>query len=456
MTDNDIDTGWHADDDERVRAALASLRHDVDALPLTDPHFLRAEGARRRRNRQLAWTSGIAAAAVAVAAIGFSQLARPTASSTDPASSGTSTSSSPSPSSSSSAPSSSGQVTPTSLHVLTKADWATVVGATPLTLVDAAADEAADCAVPPDLPGTAHSVHAGSADAEVGGQSIWVAPSATAAATAASALAEGMTTCAAPFQAEVISTDTAMRLWRWSTPDAGTGWWMTNVAGSEVGYLWLADPEGDPWTREQVTSLGMRVLGTSPEGDGAPEASALSGEMFVPAADWSSQALTKGHPTAGAQLHYEGQDTLIATLLDCDSDNDGLSGDPFAASDTYVGDENVIIQGIQDTTTGSFVGRQRVRLFASAAAAADYSAQLQSTVADGCTFANGKTTAEAGDVDGTWATTTTYNDGDPVTRYVAVTTAGAPNAIITIVLDGVTDQQAGLDEVARLAAKARG
>ncbi len=59
---------WTSADDDTLRAALMSLRADVEAHPLPDVRFVKARGNARRNRRR---TVGAAAAAVAVAALGY-------------------------------------------------------------------------------------------------------------------------------------------------------------------------------------------------------------------------------------------------------------------------------------------------------------------------------------------------------------------------------------------------
>jgi len=77
---------WTPADDDLIRSALMTLRDDVDTVPLPEPAFVRARyGATPRRNRTLLWIASVAAAAVAIAAIAFSQLGRPDAAPVVPA-----------------------------------------------------------------------------------------------------------------------------------------------------------------------------------------------------------------------------------------------------------------------------------------------------------------------------------------------------------------------------------
>lgn len=67
---------WSREDDDLVRAALMTLRDDVDAEPLPEPAWVRAQARQASRRRTAAWAAGIAAAAIAVAAVGFAAAGR--------------------------------------------------------------------------------------------------------------------------------------------------------------------------------------------------------------------------------------------------------------------------------------------------------------------------------------------------------------------------------------------
>src|SRR5690242_17219465 len=60
---------WTAADDAVVRRAMATLRSDVESVPLADVRFVKARGKARRRQRLLTWGAA-AAAAVVVAGVG--------------------------------------------------------------------------------------------------------------------------------------------------------------------------------------------------------------------------------------------------------------------------------------------------------------------------------------------------------------------------------------------------
>jgi hypothetical protein len=85
---------WTAGDDARLRAALGTLRADVEAVPLADPRFVRARGSRRRRQRTVGWAAAAAAAVVVAGAVGYGQLGRDATLPTPPAGTPTSTASS--------------------------------------------------------------------------------------------------------------------------------------------------------------------------------------------------------------------------------------------------------------------------------------------------------------------------------------------------------------------------
>ncbi|MBK6886737.1 MAG: hypothetical protein IPH03_10080 [Tetrasphaera sp.] len=83
--DSDAGADWGPEEDDLVRRALQSLREDVDASVLPGPKAARDEGNRRRRARWTVAGFGLAAAGVAIAAVGLSGVLRPGHSLTDPA-----------------------------------------------------------------------------------------------------------------------------------------------------------------------------------------------------------------------------------------------------------------------------------------------------------------------------------------------------------------------------------
>src|SRR5690349_19705168 len=62
---------WTAADDARLRAALSSLRADVEAAPLPDVRFVKARGMARRRRRFLAVGAAAAVAAIVAGTVGY-------------------------------------------------------------------------------------------------------------------------------------------------------------------------------------------------------------------------------------------------------------------------------------------------------------------------------------------------------------------------------------------------
>ena len=62
---------WTAADDALVRRAMATLRTDVESLPLPDVRFVRARGRARRRHRFLALSAAAAAAVVVAGTVGY-------------------------------------------------------------------------------------------------------------------------------------------------------------------------------------------------------------------------------------------------------------------------------------------------------------------------------------------------------------------------------------------------
>ena len=97
MADHD---DWTADDDAQLRAALTSLRSEVESTPVPDVRFVKARGRALRRRRFLTVGAAAAAAVIVASTIGYAALGRDTGLTPVPADrSGSTTTAAPAPTS---------------------------------------------------------------------------------------------------------------------------------------------------------------------------------------------------------------------------------------------------------------------------------------------------------------------------------------------------------------------
>ncbi|MCB1255432.1 MAG: hypothetical protein KDB39_19815, partial [Austwickia sp.] len=139
MTDHDdfLDD-WSREDDDLIRGALDSLRHDVNDLPLPPLSQVKSRGTRRKQTIWRSAGAAVAAAAVVVAAVGLSGLGRPNGDNIDPATQSTSSITRSTTSSISSTPTSSATES-----TAPQVDWEQLLAAKPLIQPSAAEWQAA-------------------------------------------------------------------------------------------------------------------------------------------------------------------------------------------------------------------------------------------------------------------------------------------------------------------------
>ncbi|HEX8971073.1 hypothetical protein [Oryzihumus sp.] len=380
----ELDPGrWSAADDDLVRGALTTLRRDVEALELADVRFVKARGAARHRRTVLTATAAAAAAVLAVGYVGFSGLGghpsslRPAVSSTHSTSSTTT---------SATTPADAGVPLPVAGDLPVSAEWQRALGISETVVIadftESEGGAVMDCANV-GQPGT--QAHAQSVNAESSGlqgdQRVYGNPSTAAADGEADTLVSQLLTCAGPMKVSVVADSAWPKVFSGIGP-ASTEWFVVTHAGSRVGIVTIVEPgEGGKhrWTVSQVQDIGavaQRRLG----GDVGPQPGRstttppsptrarteqmpiagtrplLPSSLFVAASQWSSPALSQGHATHAVTTDWEGS----AQVHECDVDT---------AMDMTSSAGRFGIVTVADQVDGTILGRQRVRLTASAAAA---------------------------------------------------------------------------------------
>jgi hypothetical protein len=466
---------WTAADDERIRAAMSTLRADVDAVPLADVRFVKARGMQRRRQRVLAWTAAGAAAAVVATVVAFNPLGRDTTAPLPPAN--------PSTSTTTTAPSTLDQpgalpLAPEWVSALALEGSATVTPVRPGEPVECLAAE----------PGTkAQQESVAAADPQVtGAQTRFTVLGGGSAETAAQDVADQVAGCQAGpgFTVEPVRADQWPRLYSYTAGDAGSGWFAVAFAGRDVTLLQVVDA-GSPtlrFTQAQVSQLAQLATErlerygaattssptpsttTSPAGPAAINEKMpvtgvkplLSSNLFVAASQWTSPFFGNGAKAYAGVGEPEGASSAV---LQCETE------DQMAEIGGRWGIVKVRAGGHDE----DYVGSQRVRLFqgddAVTLAAADVK-RLDAAIMGGCARpGETTTTAERGPPEGTYLLTTKVTGPDAsgeMYQWVGVTTQQTTGAVTTIVFHGTNDGQGfggtadnGFAEVERLLDLAR-
>ena len=375
----ELDPGrWSAADDELVRGALATLRRDVEALELADVRFVKARGAARRRRTVLTAAAAAAAAVLALGYLGFGGLGghpsslRPAVSTTR--SSTTSTTSA-------TTPADAGVPLPVPGDLPVSAEWQRAFGLTEtVVLADLKESEGGavlDCANVGE-PGT--RAHAQSVNAESSGlqadQRVYRNPSTAAADRKADQVVSQLLTCVGPVKVSIVADSAWPKVFSGVGP-ASTEWFVVTHSGSKVGIVTIVEPgesRKHRWTVSQVQDIGAvaqrriggDVGGTTPSG---PSTTAVDEQMpvagtrpllpsslFVAASQWAAPGLSGGHGTHAVTTDFEGG----AQVHECDVDT---------AMDMTSSAGRFGIVTVADEVDGTILGRQRVRLTASAGAA---------------------------------------------------------------------------------------
>ncbi|WP_406832023.1 hypothetical protein ABEG17_04135 [Pedococcus sp. KACC 23699] len=469
---------WTARDDEQLRGALATLRHDVDALPLPDVRFVRARGVRRRRQRALALTAAAAAAAVVVGAVGFSQLGRDTTLPVTPAT----RSSSPAPTATPTATATDDPLAEPGLLPLAR-DWERTLDlpAGSATVTKVTKGGGVECGDTLGAPTRQDAMTQASSPVS-GGATYWLTDVPQA---AANTLIQGVGTCqngpSFTVKSEYVG---AYAVFSYSTPEAGSGWFAVVPGRQGVALLQVIDPAFNDvasggftvkevsalaeLTRQRLDRYGAGSGSASPSAPSTAPAigptgstRALSQDMpvsgpqpapvsplFVAASQWRSPALSGSVATSAGQGALEGSTTVAS--CETDEQQAGIGG--------RVG----VVSVKAGTGPAGYIGRQRVQLDESSAGEVQQSyvaarlAEAKALFAKGCRVGNGTVSSTAGPSEGTYRLETVLTDGTaPFTEWVGVTAQRTPGAVSTIVITKMSDPKQGFAELDRLLMLAR-
>ncbi len=458
------DSDWTPEDDDIVRRALLSLHEDVDAHVLPGPEVVKAVGNRRRRSRWQVTGLGLAAASVAIAAVGFSGVlqSKPGGSHTATAASSSGTSASTSRSSTSvgsvtsttSSPTSPSSTTPaaeatpgsaagaallTEQSLLpTAKEWRAVLGvSTTPTVVESPAgvgDLLCTAAYAPGLPVTAQDVTVDAAAGPMAKQVDFIYATEQAAVTALNGMTDTFAHCPTPKPETVTQQSTDVfsahpLIWSFADSDGNTGWVSVVQVGRSVSYLetWTTGAGLDlrqvAWL-ENLLAQRLEIYGPDAGTGGAvdrqlagPPGNLPPADVFLDPADFASPTLTGGTATEAGPGQFEGS-AQVTQACDADSASDGT----FA-----------LMKVKKVGVAASYFATQRVRKVASA----DAEVTRLGAGFGACDVTSGAThtTSTAGPKAGMWELQTTFTDGSaPFVEFVAVSPTGTPGYVSTIVL----------------------
>ena len=318
MADHD---DWTADDDAQLRAALTSLRADVDGAPLPDVRFVKARGMARRRQRLLTWTAAAAAAAVVVGTVGYSEFGRDATQQTPPVGLGSTTSAAPSTTTTSSLDQ------PGALPLLQ--EWTRALGlegTARMTTQDPKSSDyrSFDCLVSLPQGQTLRQEVTLDAGGFQGGQTQFAASSKLDPRTVAESIASDISQCqqGPDFKVTPKGTSGWPRLFSYTAGDAGSGWFAVVPGAADVTLIQIIDSAHPTtiFTPAQVTALadiaekrlarygsGASTTTSSPTTTPAPEPKAINEVMqvsgplavpaskyFIAASQWSGSLLAPG------------------------------------------------------------------------------------------------------------------------------------------------------------------
>lgn len=465
---------WTAADDALVRRAMATLRTDVESLPLPDVRFVRARGRARRRHRFLALSAAAAAAVVVAGTVGYAAWG-PASSRTPvtPASSGrTGTTTAPPTSTTTTAADSLDE--PGALPLLT--EWASALGLTgtvrltpvkPFGAVECLTSEPGTKVQQEEI--TRAEFQGGATRFRIGtGQDVQTAAEGVARDIAGCRLAPGYTVT------PVSPGGTWPRLFSFTAGDAGSGWWVVVPGTQDVAVLHLNqnDRPTSGFTRAQVARLadiatqrlerygsGSTATTTTLPAATGPKAidekmqvvgpgQVPSSKLFVAASQWRSSALTGGAATQAGPGALEGS-TAVASC-ETDQQQAGIGG--------RVGIVSVRV----GTSSTGYIGRQRVQLDDSTSSDTQQAyvdarlAEAKKLFGRGCSSPNTTVKATPGPTAGTWRLDTVFNDGTAtLSEWVGVTAQKTPGAVSTVVITKLKDPKQGFAELDRLLDLAR-
>lgn len=455
---------WTPADDDAVRGALGLLRRDVESLPLADVRFVKARGVARRRRTLVVGAASAAAAVTAVSFIGYNSLESNQGLDNRP-------------SGSTSVTNTSGPTTPVAaapgpLPVST--EWQRALDITETVLItDLRSGEGvfADC--PVSAPGTQFatgSVHAESTGLDAS-QAVYRATSPDAGNAAAAAAVSQLVGCQSPGMKLTVEADAAWpKVFSTVTVTADDqrshGWYVMAHHGALTSLIGVFESgtatPNHPLAQIQALALVAQqrlvqeVEGTSPTSTAAADAAVgasgdmpvegtrplLSSDLFVAASQWSSPGLSAGHGANAVTTDFEGS----AQVFTCDADQ-SMDMTPDAGRFGLV--------AVADESTGSILGKQRIRLTASPAAA---KAEVQRLVAGvkACPLTNTEVSVTGSPKHpGYFKIVSGLGSDQQLVEWVAVTeNTGTSEAVSTLVLRGTPQVTDGFSELDRLVALA--
>lgn len=461
---------WSAADDTLVRGALATLRTDVDAVPLPDARFVRARGAQRRRRRTMTWAAASAAAAVAIGTVGMSLLGEHRPGPLVPSTRTTGTAiRTPSPTTTApptSSTSTSSLDQPGALPL--PQEWVSalrVTGRPRLTVLRKSSPDWGnhECLV---------TIPVGQVERQQvtvdglrfeGGETRFAVPTSLDPRT----VAEGVTSDIAACQAGPRFTVTPQsegwpRLFSYKAGEAGSGWFAVVPGPADLTLIQVVDPAHSTsvFTQAQVLRLADIAEGrlkrygsaatASPSGSGTTGSPAstpakdedmpvsgvaplLPSRLFVAASQWTSPLFAHGAKATAGPGALEGSSAIVP----CETDEQQAG----------VGGRYGIVNIRAGQGPANYIGKQRVRLFEDVQgyelAQADLK-RLDRLVMAGCGSAGGpRTTAQRGPLDGTYLLTTKSAESTGATSYAYVGATGqqTEGAVSTVVFWGSSDGQ---------------
>ena len=484
MADHD---DWTADDDAQLRAALGSLRADVEGAPLPDVRFVKARGMARRRQRLLSWTAAAAAAAVVAGTVGYSQFAREASLETPPATRSGTTSAAPSPTTTSSIDQ------PGALPLLQ--EWTGALGLEGTARMTTQDPKSADyrsfeCLTSiPQGQKLRQQVTLDAGGFE-GGQTQFAVSAKLDPLTVAEGIASDVAGCQQGPDFTVSAQKPGgpgssgpyrtTKIFSYTAGDAGSGWFAVVPGPSDVTLIQIVDAANatSRFTLTQVTALAQIAKdrltrygsGTAPTTSSSTTTATSSGpkainekmpisgpdpvpssNLFVAASQWRGPLFAKGAATTAGPGALEGSTAIVG--CEDDTQQAGVAG--------RVGVVSIRI----GNGTQSYIGNQRVRVFDDVAAQQLVDADLARTddlVMKGCTTPGGaRTTAEAGPSKWTYLLTTKTGN-QTLRQWVGLTTMQSSGAVTTLTFHAADGGQGfqgtkeqGFAELDRLLALAR-
>ena len=448
---------WTAAEDARLRAALSSLRADVEATPLPDVRFVKARGMARRRRRFLAVGAAAAAAVVVAGTVGYCA-----ARSDDPVlepvpadRSGTTTAA-PSPTTTSSLDQAG------ALPLLQ--EWKQALdlkGDARMTTQDPKSSDYRSFECLATVPSGQQLRQEITLDAGgfQGGQTQFAVSAGQDPVTVAEGLTNDISQCqqGPDFHVNRLDETDAGSLYSYTAGDAGSGWFAVVTGASDVTLIQVTDPTPgkSQYSLVQVTALaeiakerlaryGTTVTPTtSAPSTSGPQAidekmvvtgpdPVPSSNLFVAASQWASDALTGGAKTTAGPGALEGS-TAIAS---CETD------DQQAGMGGQVG----VVSIRTGTGTASYLGRQRVQLDDATDAAVQKAyvtarlTEAKALYAKGCDGPNYTVQSTPGPTDGTFRLDTVFTDGSAtLSEWVGVTSQRTPGAVSTVVITAAAE-----------------